>query len=104
MSEQDYPTEEELKTISDWPIPTKESNYQDLMTFIEGIWWMPDWGWTKKRGGLYYVSTGGWSGNEDIIQAMQKNFIFWGATWVQSRRGGHYIFKVPRYMRCALYL
>lgn len=37
-------------------------------------------------------STGGWSGNESIIGAMQKNRMVWNFLWEQSRRGGHYVF------------
>ena len=39
-----------------------------------------------------YISTGGWSGNEDLIGAMQNNAMLWIMTWVSSRRGGHYTF------------
>jgi hypothetical protein len=42
----------------------------------------------------YYISTAGWSGNESIIYAMQENNLMWSLNWVQSRRGGHYIFEL----------
>lgn len=45
----------------------------------------------------YTFSTGGWSGNEDLIRAMEQNWMIWSLTWVQSRRGGHYIFEDPKY-------
>jgi len=38
------------------------------------------------------VSTGGWSGNEELIGAMRMNFILWSQWWWSSRRGGHYVF------------
>jgi len=29
-----------------------------------------------------------------IIRAMEENNSIWSLVWVQSRRGGHYIFEV----------
>ena len=43
---------------------------------------------------LFRISTGGWSGNESIIRAMERNGMMWHLNWVQSRRGGHYIFEI----------
>ena len=43
---------------------------------------------------LYNISTIGWSGNESLIRAMQSNDMLWHTSWVQSRRGGHYIFEI----------
>ncbi len=39
------------------------------------------------------VATGGWSGNEDIIMALQENYVVWGITWQLSERGGRYVFE-----------
>lgn len=95
----DYPTEDELKVIETW-----NGDWNEWFAFIKGVWWRPDWGWSEGRGldellnekmvTTYKISTGGWSGNEDVISAMEKNFA-WFMFWVQSRRGGHYIFEVP---------
>lgn len=84
-----YPTKKELKQIRNWP----HTDFPGLMRFIEGIWHWPDWGWSQD-GEHFYLSTGGWSGNEDIIEAMQANTVFWTICWVSSRRGGHYVFRV----------
>ena len=96
-----YPTDEALDIIREW---TFQMSDRDLFEFIKSIWWMPDWGWkeceaiderTGEKSYCYYISTGGWSGNESIIQAMQENkWMFWHMHWVQSRRGGHYIFEL----------
>ena len=88
--EEEYPTETELKTIREWQY---ETGWQSLMDYISDIWHFAGWGW-KKKGKTYYISTAGWSGNEEIIAAMKANSMFWSMSWVQSRRGGHYIFKV----------
>jgi len=67
------------------------------MDFVHSLWHWPDWGWkelaTDDRT-TYDISTGGWSGNEELIGAMRENFMFWSMCWVSSRRGGHYIFEV----------
>lgn len=94
-----YPTEEELTRIRDWP----SDDPFGWFTFIKLVWWQPGWGW-KESGGVdnqghirqYFISTGGWSGNEEIIHAMRDNFILWTLTWESHRRGGHYEFRVPR--------
>lgn len=90
-SERDYPTDSELKEISEWPT----TDLKGWFDFIESIWWMADWG-IRKTNGKIYMSTGGWSGNESIIGAMMENFILWGRCWQSSRRGGHYVFEMPK--------
>lgn len=40
-------------------------------------------------------STQGWSGCEDLIDAMQDNIALWAFYWFQSTRGGHYRFRMP---------
>lgn len=100
LDEDGYPTETALNIIREWPFSMSQ---KQLFEFIKSIWWMPDWGWREtdevdsllnKEKHYYKISCGGWSGNEDIIQAMQENkWMFWSLSWVQSRRGGHYIFE-----------
>ncbi len=87
MSDLNYPTEEELAKIKEWDC----KDFTGLMDFVHGIWEFADWGW-RKEGKEYHISTGGWSGNEDIIGALKHNMMFWVMYWKQSRRGGHYIF------------
>ena len=41
----------------------------------------------------WHVSTGGWSGHEDVISALRDNLMFWMLSWVSSTRGGHYVFE-----------
>lgn len=86
-----YPTAAELKRIRKWP----NYDWPSLLYFISKIWWMPEWGWTFKRR-QYWISTGGWSGNEEIVCAMKDNKLFWDMCWVSSRRGGHYKFMTPK--------
>lgn len=88
----DYPTEKELKTIENW-------DYKDpigLINFISP--YFEENGWIKITGKKIInlqISTGGWSGCESIIQALQnhKN-LFFPLYWLKSERGGHYWFKI----------
>jgi hypothetical protein len=101
-----YPTEATLHRIETWPISGTEDMIA-LLGFVRVAWRYEDWGfrvakrWRRPSKGMaprlrYAISTGGWSGNEDIISALQGNGMFWGLTWRSSRRGGHYAFEVPR--------
>lgn len=88
---EDYPSEEDLKRIREWDTI---KDPEGLLDFI-----LPYWernGWYKRSGKNLInlqLSTGGWSGNESIIEAMHTNmfFFFW---WQKSIRGGHYWFKI----------
>lgn len=44
---------------------------------------------------LWYVSTGGWSGNESLIAALNENYVIWTMTYQANLSGGHYWFSVP---------
>ena len=70
MTDQDgYITTEELERIKNW-------DYHDLkglMDFVRSVWWAADWGW-HQDGDTYHISTGGWSGNELIIDNLQENW------------------------------
>ena len=82
----------ELSKIETWG-----PNHKALMKYIKDLW-QYDY-WTEMKGEneiVYKISTGGWSGNEEIIEALKSNIIFWSMCWYQSRRGGHYIFKINR--------
>ena len=94
MDKNGYPEEHELKKIRNWP-------YTDsfgLMKYIKDLWYMDDWGFSEKKG-TFYLSTGGWSGNEEIIEALAENIMFWNICWWSSNRGGHYIFKIPEALK-----
>ena len=98
LDDDGYPTEDALTIIEKWSWEDSTGWFE----FIKSIWHLRSWGWsecevidevTDKRGWCYYISTAGWSGNESIIRSMEKNDMLWALTWVQSRRGGHYIFQ-----------
>lgn len=93
-----YPTRDCLRAIEIWDWEDASGWFE----FIKSVWHLASWGWheaevkddnSSKTLRQYNISTAGWSGNEDIIEAMMKNNMLWSFCWVQSRRGGHYIFE-----------
>jgi hypothetical protein len=101
MEESDfYPSEEALKEIEEFDLesPRLFRRLPEFMRLVLGQW---HWGGQMykydTKTGCLEMHTGGWSGNEDIIKAMKKHKYFWWCFWVQSRRGGHYWFKLYQY-------
>ncbi len=84
----DYPEEHELKKIKEW-----DDDIPALMEYVKELW-IRRYGHWKQTGSRYDLSTCGWSGNEDIITALQDNTMFWMLCWQNSKRGGHYVFEV----------
>ena len=88
-----YPDEESLQKITDWDFTEQgisglldlikeNTNWADRQIHISG-----------KRVIRFEYHTGGWSGNEDVISALQ-NSLFWHFFWEKSVRGGHYYFRI----------
>lgn len=88
MDNEGYPTDEELQTIKDW----KGSDGRGLLEYVSNIWHWPDRVWIQDD--LVCFSTGGWSGNEELISTMGENFLFWSIHWDSSARGGLHKFRV----------
>jgi hypothetical protein len=85
-----YPTDEEGKAIAAWPADDPTG----FFAAVRAAWWAADWGWTETRHDgevTLHVSTGGWSGNEELIGIMRRHDL-WPMTWQATRRGGHYTF------------
>ena len=103
LDEDGYPTDAALDVIKLWHWTDAKGWFE----FVKGIWQYASWGWKELeedhdyREGTkvyhYYISTAGWSGNESIIRAMQQCEMMWHLNWVQSRRGGHYIFELKEF-------
>jgi hypothetical protein len=97
-----YPTDAACAYIAAWR-PDEDSAWwadpdawRPLLALVKDLWWMPEWGWLEDRDQrTVAISTGGWSGNESLITAMQQNQMFWRTCWWVSRRGGHYTFRLP---------
>jgi hypothetical protein len=99
----DYPTEDELQAIRVWPVDDLLGWFAHIKS--TGNYWPAEaFGWSefdsvddfKRQVRVYHISTGGWSGNEEIIDAMRENTMCWILTWQEHRRGGHYAFSVPK--------
>lgn len=91
-----YPDEESLKQIKEWDVLAK--GVEGLLDLIKD-----NTNWSDRQIELsgknvirYVYHTGGWSGNEDVIEAMRRNFLFWSISWWKSTRGGHYYFKIKK--------
>lgn len=89
-----YPTDETLDYIKTW---ADYAHPHEFMEFIRQCWSYQDRfvAYDRPKHVTYYLSTGGWSGNESVIYAMQENFAAW-YYWQQSKRGGHYWFRIPK--------
>ena len=86
----EYPTDEELEAIRLY-----EGDAAGMFELLKPIW---HWGIRDEwiDGSRLFLATGGWSGNESIIEALKGNFVFWMMNWYQSRRGGAYWFRFDR--------
>ncbi len=96
-----YPSDEELRRIREWAY----DDPRGWFAFIKERWKHADVGYWREGHGCeeydgaydsYHLSTVGWSGNEELVGAMKENFILWGQHWEQSRKGGHYEFRVRK--------
>jgi hypothetical protein len=101
LDEDGYPTESALWLLEHW-------SFEDPLGWLDlakRLWHFQDLTWSEEsvvddfreghQATQLHVSAFGWSGNESLISAMQANWMLWSLCWVQSRRGGHYIFEIP---------
>lgn len=84
-----YPTEETLEAIRQWSY----CDMSGLMEFVREAWEYSDY--VTREGRKLELHTGGWSGNESLITALQDNALFWATCWEKSERGGHFWFSLP---------
>ncbi len=94
-----YPTRSEIELLKKHSGSISKSTKYDIDDYdpdktikhLEEIWWATDWGF-KRDGYKLELHTGGWSGNETIIEVLQHS-LFWMFFWQRSERGGHYYFE-----------
>ena len=94
IMEEKYPSEPILIYFRDFYI--SKGDILTFLTTLENEWWAADWGYeqTERDGKIYLqLHTGGWSGNESIITALEGNKTFWKFL-KKEETGGHYWFEI----------
>jgi hypothetical protein len=102
LADDGYPSEAELEKIKNWPPPEKDLFELDaLMQYVHERWKYPtfweedqveEFGRPHRR---YTFSTGGWSGNESLVTAMEENPVLSMIAPWSWQRGGHYEYRLP---------
>lgn len=87
-------TPEVFEYLRTWT-PEPNLDFAPLMDFVGYIWCYPDCYYADPHNRTYSVLTGGWSGNEAVIEALQQNALFWSLCWMSSHRGGKHVFVLP---------
>lgn len=100
LDEEGYPTWEWIHYLKTY----KPDASLPLLIFVRTIlvngWHMSNWGFKlgKKYKGKYKLElhTGGWSGNEEVIDALKSNMwlTHHQMRYVMWRSGGHYYFEI----------
>jgi len=85
-----YPADETLNAIAEY-LGDWHALLERIRPLIDGH------GWIRRDGYKWEVATGGWSGCESVIRALQRNKFFWGACWYISQSGGYYEFRIDGY-------
>lgn len=91
-----YPSKDDLYKIQHWAF----SDVRGLFDFIEQNEGMVHYGSFKRTimpdgRERIRIATGGWSGNEDMMFALERNFIVYGSYWQLSARGGLEVYIIP---------
>ncbi len=96
MDEDGYPEEEELQDIRD-AAGFQPEDACALLERVRQLWHWPNYATVTEAGDKlrHEFCTGGWSGNESLIEALQDNTMFWLRWWQLSERGGRYVFETP---------
>lgn len=91
----EYPTAEALKAIETWTPGPEWSGTKPWLPLLDLMkeFWNQHYGVIRPEptGGTAFV-TGGWSGNEDIIAALEANEVAYMMLWLSVHRGGKHVF------------
>ncbi len=85
-----YPTEKTLAAIRGW-----REDCAALLRYIAAAWYRPSYA-QEARPGLWVFATGGWSGNESLMDAMRESHAA-GYLWHTDSihpHGGLHVFAV----------
>jgi hypothetical protein len=95
-----YPTDKTLREVRRYSGPAL-----DFFHSLKAGWWHGETGVREssnardrfgRRIVRFRLHTWGWSGNESLIEAMEKNLMLHLIAWQETRRGGHYIYQFYR--------
>ena len=90
-----YPTERQLRMLRRYDLPAPESA-RLFLEAVHSLWHPVYGGWIVSEDGLTHtLSTGGWSGNESVIAAVDENRLFNLFCWQSSERGGRHVYRLP---------
>jgi hypothetical protein len=96
MDANNYPTEKELAKVKEWDVVKDRDG---LITYLLGLWHWDKYAKyyeTKDGHTILELHTGGWSGNEEILDALRSNVVFWLMYFWIHKSGGHYYFNITR--------
>jgi len=85
-----YPSRAELRKLATW----NSSDLRGALEYARSLWLYP--GMARRYGRKYTFITGGWSGNEDVIAAIEKNLVLHGLCWKASFSGGKHVYDIPK--------
>lgn len=104
MDQYGYPSDKELRRIKRWDITKK--GIEGLIELIHSAWNHQYGAMRRKEENdelredekleMLELVTGGWSGNEDVMEAVLSNKWFNYFCWEESRRGGYYKFELKK--------
>jgi len=80
----------DLDRIANWPLTTQK-DYTALMTYVRGLW--SGAGKWDRNAGVYELHAS--EEDEDIIDSLKDNALFWATCWESSNRHGTHVFKTP---------
>ena len=86
-----YPTDSSVKALS------ALSDVREALDAVAEYLEECGYGRARVRHGVYRLATGGWSGCEEVIDALPR--IVHMAAWRSSHRGGLHIYALPEFMR-----
>lgn len=103
LTDGDYPSDETLERI-------RHAEPREALELAQRAWHWDGWATRTLRANelammrdghddepmpdYYRFATGGWSGNESILAALEHNFLVAGMCWQLSARGGLHIYEL----------
>lgn len=96
MNDDGYPEDAELEQIRTWSPGPKWSGSEPWLGILGLVYdaWNHDMGRADWSGQILTLVTGGWSGNEEVLGALEDNRCARSMLWLSSHRGGRYTFGI----------